>query len=251
LNRPDKLNALNEELFQDFDAALDQFGADDEARVAILHGAGRAFCVGYDLSPSGATVSHQVTIIQDRERLQRNAERLLWLWDFPKPIIAQIHGYCLAGGTLIPIFCDVVAVAEDAVLGWPKLPVGGGYIGPMWAWFVGPKKAKQMSFIAGSTMTGREAYEWGYANLIYPAAELAERTREVANEIAKMPSELLGVKKRAINRVMDVQGFRTSVMFGVEWDAILHEAPSVEELRRWIREHGLKGAIAKFLEEGL
>lgn len=251
LNRPEKLNAISPDLLVDFDHAIDSFMNDPEARVAILRGLGRAFCVGYDLSPSGATVSHAQGIVEDRNRLQQNTERWLRLWDCPKPIIAEIHGYCLAGGTQIPIFCDLAAVAEDAILGWPKLPIGGGYISPMWAWSVGPKKAKEMSFIAGSTMTGREAFDFGYANLVFSSKELSEKTREVADQIARMPSELLRVKKLAVNRVMEVQGFRTSVMFGVEWDAILHEAESVEELRKWIREMGLKGAISKFEAEGL
>jgi enoyl-CoA hydratase len=246
LNNPEKLNALSNRVLSDFDRALEALAADRDVRVGIIRGEGRAFCAGYDLTPSGPTVQRRVGVVDDREGLQQTIERWLRIWDCPKPVIAQIHGYCLAGGTQIPIFCDLAVVAEDAVLGWPKLPLGGGYISPMWAWSIGPKRAKQMSFIAGSTMTGREAYEWGYANICVPASELAGRTRALADEIAKMPSELLRVKKLAINRVMEIQGFRTSVMFGAEWDSILHEAESVAEMRRSIRELGLRGAIAKY-----
>jgi enoyl-CoA hydratase len=206
--------------------------------------------VGMDLSPAGRT-QHDGPIVDDRETIQRTTDAWLRLWDCPKPIIAQIHGHCIAGGTQLPIFCDLVAVAEDAEFGWPKVPVGAGYISTMWTWFVEPRLAKQMSFIAGSTMTGRRAYEAGYANLIFPADELAAGVREIADQIALMAPELLRIKKLAINRIMEMQGFRTAVNFGAEWDAIAHASPSVTEVRKWLREMGIKGAIEKYRTEGL
>lgn len=250
LNRPEKLNAISAEMIVDYHAAVDAFIADPETRVGILYGEGRAFCVGMDLSPAGRT-QHERPITEDREAIQRTTDAWMRLWDCPKPIIAQIHGYCIAGGTQLPIFCDLVAVAEESEFGWPKVPVGAGYISTMWAWFVGPRLAKQMSFIAGSTMTGRRAYEAGYANLIFPADELADRVREIADQIALMAPELLRIKKLAINRVMEVQGFRTAVNFGAEWDAIAHASVPVSEVRSWLRETGIKSSIAKYQAEGL
>jgi enoyl-CoA hydratase len=250
LNRPEKLNAISPSMIADYHAALDAFIADDAARVGILYGEGRSFCVGMDLSPAGRT-QHDGPIVDDRESIQKTTDAWMRLWDCPKPIIARIHGHCIAGGTQLPIFCDLVAVAEDAQFGWPKVPVGAGYISTMWAWFVGPRLAKEMSFVAGSTMTGRRAYEAGYANLIFPADELEARTRELADQIALMSPELLRIKKLAINRVMEVQGFRTAVNFGAEWDAIAHASPSVTQVRSWLRDLGIKGAIEKYAAEGL
>jgi enoyl-CoA hydratase len=250
LNRPEKLNAINDQMFADYHTALSSFIADGEARVGILYGEGRSFCVGMDLSPAART-AHDGPITDDRENIQGAAEAWLRLWDCPKPVIAQIHGYCIAGGTQLPIFCDLVAVADDATFGWPKVPVGAGYISTMWTWFVGPRVAKEMSFIAGSTMTARRAYETGYANLIFPADELADRTRAKAEEIALMAPELLRIKKLAINRIMELQGFRTAVLFGAEWDAIAHASAPVTEVRGWLRELGMKDAIAKYAAEGL
>jgi enoyl-CoA hydratase len=250
LNRPEKLNAINDEMFEDFINALEEFSADSEARVAILYGEGTSFCVGMDLSPKART-AHGDSIIEDRERIQNAAETWLRLWDCPKPIIAQIHGYCIAGGTQPPIFCDLVAVADDATFGWPKVPVGAGYISPMWAWAVGPRVAKEMSFIAGSTMTAQRAYETGYASLIFPPDQLEKGVRAVADQIALMAPELLRLKKLAINRVMELQGFRTAVLYGVEWDVIAHASEPVAKVRGWLRELGIKGAIAKYLAEGL
>jgi enoyl-CoA hydratase len=247
LNRPEKLNALNEELIVGIRAATDRFSADETARVAILHGLGRSFSVGFDLSRPAGYLSD----VANRERLQRTLETWLHLWRCPKPIIAQVHGYCLAGATHIPICCDVTIVADDALFGWPRLPLGGGLISPVWAWVVGVQRAKLMSYRVGSTITAREAHEWGYASLIYPAAELAERTLELAQEMALLPSELLRIKKLANNRVAASQGFEASMLAGAEWDTIAHTTGTVHEIREWIKDLGLKGAIDKFKREGL
>lgn len=254
LNRPEKLNALNEQVYDDFDAAFARFRGDPDVRVGILRGQGRAFCSGYDLSPSGQIQSfdhNAVRAIDDRDRLERQHNVWMQMWSCPKPVIAQVHGYLFAGGLLIPTFCDVVLMAEDTVVGWPKLPIGGGWIGPMWSWFIGPRRAKEMSLRVGSTMTGRQCAEWGYANHAVPAEELASTAREMALDMARLPSSVLKAKKLAINRQFDLQGFQSAVALGAEWDAIVHTDPSVETLRGWIREVGFQEAIKRFEREGL
>ncbi|MGH3158009.1 MAG: enoyl-CoA hydratase-related protein, partial [Streptosporangiaceae bacterium] len=164
----------------------------------------------------------------------------------PKPVIAAVHGHCLAGATQLAVFCDITVVAEDARIGLPSLPVGGGYISPIWTWLVGPKRAKQMSFVAGSSISGTEAAEWGWANSAVPESELWDQVRTLALEIARIPAEILRMKKYAVNRVLDLQGFRSSVKLGAETDALLHASGSVEAVRQTIREHGLKAAIERF-----
>jgi enoyl-CoA hydratase len=249
LNRPEKLNAINPTLIADYNSVLDEFIADDDARVGILYGEGRAFCVGMDLSPNEHYGAGDPA--GDRDRIEAMAQTWLRLWDCPKPIIAQIHGFCFAGGTQLPLCCDIVAVAEETQLGWPKMPVGAGWVSPMWSFRVGVQRAKLMSFQVGSTITGREAYEWGYAGLIYDQANLAAETLKVAENIAKLPSDMLRIKKLANNRVLDAQGFRNAVLAGAEWDAIAHTTQTVADARSWIKEYGLKGAIKKFDTEGM
>jgi len=249
LNRPEKLNAINEELKRDLLTVLDEFTADDEARVAILYGEGRGFCTGIDLSPQG-DYEHPY-VLRDRDRIEDSVRTWLRLWECPKPIIAQVHGFCFAGGTQPPLFCDLVAVGEETRIGFPKVPVGGGFISPMWSWRVGSQWARYMSYQVGIEITGQQAHEMGYAALIYPEAELADRVMEVAQNMAKVPGEMLRIKKAANNRVQELQGFRTAVLQAVEWDAIAHTAETVDVARSWIAEHGLKGAIAKFREEGM
>lgn len=245
LNRPEKMNAFGSQMLADFDAALTLAERDDSVRVVIVKGAGRAFSVGYDISP-GEFSPHEHNISDDREWLQAAINHWLRVWDFPKPVIAQVHGYCVAGATMLAICCDITLVADDASIRWPALPIGGGLIGPMWAWLVGPKKAKEMSFIAGSEMSGAEAHFWGWANRTVPAAELETQTLRMAQQIARTPPDLLRIKKLAINRVMDLQGFRTAVLAGAEWDSIAHYTNGATEMAEKIKSLGLKGAIKSF-----
>lgn len=249
LNRPEKLNAINRDLVADYHAALDEFIRDDAARVGILYGEGRAFCVGMDLSPESRYVLDNAA--EDRTHIEELAKSWLRLWDCPKPIIAQVHGFCFAGGTQLPICCDVVAVAEETQIGWPKMPVGAGWISPMWSFLVGTQRAKLMSYQVGSTITGRQAYDWGYAGLVFPQEKLADEVRTIAENMAKLPSDMLRIKKFSNNRVLEGQGFRTAVLAGAEWDAVAHTTQTVADARAWIKEHTLKGAIAKFAEEGM
>lgn len=249
LNRPEKLNAINPALIKDLHAALQEFTDDRDCRVGILHGAGRAFCVGVDLSPDAH--DPDLNAAADRTEIEEMARSWLRLWDCPKPIIAQVHGYCFAGGTQLPICCDVVAIAEDTILGWPKMPVGAGWISPMWSFYVGVQRAKLMSYRVGSTMTGRDAYEAGYASLVFPAESLAEETLRIAQDMAKVPSDLLRIKKYANNRPLERQGFREAVLAGAEWDAVAHTTDAVQAAREWIAQHGLKGAIERFAKEGM
>lgn len=243
LNRPEKLNAFNAAMLSDLMDALGRARLDNAVRVVVLKGAGRAFSAGYDVAP-GEHSPHEKGIAQDREDLQGMIDKWLQVYEFPKPIIAQVHGFCIAGSTMLAICCDITLVAEDARIRWPSLPLGGGLISTMWCWLVGPKKAREMSYIAGSEMSGAEAYHWGWANKAVPAAALEETAMTMARAIARTPSDLLRLKKLAINRVMDIQGFRTAAAFGAEWDSIAHFSAGVTETTAKIKELGVKGAIA-------
>lgn len=244
LNRPDKLNALNADLFRDFDAALDEFEQDDSVSVLIIKGNGRAFSVGYDVgkykSPS---------VIQDKNNLEGYTARWLRVFNYPKPIIAQVHGYALAGGTQLVACCDVVVTDEDTQFGFPSLPLGGGFVGIYWGWHIGTQRAKMLDLTAGSRITGREAEQYGIAAKCVPAGELEEAALEVARGMAKTPVDILKLKKQAHNRVLELQGFRTALQFGPEQDAIIHTADGIKLVQQKIAELGLKGAIKWFNEQ--
>lgn len=246
LNRPEKLNALNRDIFDGFDAALDDLRDDSDVSVVIIKGNGRAFCVGYDVGSDNPERYKLKSVTADRDRLEVNVERWLKVWDFPKPVIGQVHGYALAGGTQLLSCCDIVVTAEDATFGFPSLPLGGGYVGPMWTTVVGAQRSKLMDFTAGSQIDGKRAVEWGMATLAFPAEHLEEETLEIARKIAKTPADILRLKKKAINRVVESGDFRSSVLNGALWDSIIHQADGVKNTTDRISELGVRGAVDWF-----
>lgn len=249
LNRPERLNAMNAVLLSELSDALSTVATDELTRVIAIRGQGRAFSSGYDIERDESAVGEERDIVEDYEVHARHLERFMQIWDHPKPVIACVHGYCLAGATQLCVFCDITVVAEDAIVGLPSLPLGGGYITPLWVPLVGPKRAKQMSFVAGSQITGATAAEWGWANYAVAADALEDEVRRLAFEIARTPAPVLRMKKVAINRVADVMGFRSIVPMGAETDALLHFSTPVARMSESIKAEGLKTAIARFRAE--
>jgi enoyl-CoA hydratase len=243
LNRPDKLNALNQSMLEALDRRLHEAEADDSISVVVIKGAGRAFSAGVDLDPA----SHKPdagAVTADRDRIEGQIDRWERLWRFPKPVIAQVHGYCIAASTVIALSCDFIVISDECRIRFPSLPLGGGYVSTYWALAIGPRKAKEMDFIAGSEITGVEAKALGWANHCFPEAELEQRTRSIAEAVARTPLDLLRLKKKAINRVMEMQHYPAAVRMGAEWDSIAHFSEGATRVRELIKVHGLKGAIA-------
>jgi len=243
LDRPKKANALSSELLDEFSDALAML-ADAGGPVLGIRGEGRGFSAGYDLDQVGTAVRPDP--VADRARLQRNLERYLAIWDHPKPVIAAVHGYCVAGATQMCVFADITVVAHDAKIGEPALPIGGGYIAPLWAPLVGPKRAKELAFVPGNSIDGHTAVEWGWANHSVPADRLVAVVEDLAGRIARTPPDVLRVKKLSINRAMEAMGVRHATSAVPEMDALLHTSPAVLDVRRQIAEVGTKAAMARF-----
>ena len=243
LNRPEKRNAITAELQGDLLAALDEAAADTGVHVAVLVGAGRSFCAGYDIT-GGADFTTDGP--SDRAWLERMVHGWLRIWDLPLPVVAQVHGACLAGGTQLAAICDVTFVADDAVIGTPQLPLGAGYVAAFWAWFAGPKKAKEIFLPTGTTVTAEEAVAMGLFNRVVPAGRLGEEVRAYAELVARTPRDILGLQKLAINRTQDAQGFRNALLQAAEIDAIAHTSPAVRTAHRFIRDNGLGEALRAF-----
>jgi enoyl-CoA hydratase len=244
LNRPEKLNAMTPQLIAEFSQALTEIESDSDIRVVVIRGAGRAFSTGYDLTGGSAGgSSERFTIDDDQRFLQRYVEHWLRLRDLPKPVIAMVHGYCLAGATQLCVSSDIIFVAEDAQIGFPSIPAGAGYVSSFWNWMVGPHRTKYLAFLPGSRISGTEADAMGFATRAFPAASLEKETYDYARRVAKVPAQKLRLEKTAINRAMDLRGFRVSVQAGSEFDAIFHFGPGNEEIRNIQKERGLRGAI--------
>lgn len=243
LNRPKALNALNEELMGALDAALDVAEEDDAVRVLILRGAGRAFCAGYDLKedasgePMDAREWHRV--------LKHDNDRMLRILDHPKPIVASVHSYCLAGGTDLMLACDLAVAADDAFFGYVDVRFGSGVVSMFLPWVIGVRAAKELLFTGEDRVSASEALRLGLVNRVVPRAELDAATLALAEEIAKNEPFVVRSTKRAVNRAWDVAGFREAMEANVEIDVEIETAnlPARDEFRRITREQGLKAAI--------
>lgn len=246
LNRPDRLNALNQSMLSQLRDALDAELL-TASRVLVIRGAGRAFSAGHDLSPGSAEVIEPGDSVTDRDRQASYIDLFFRIWDHPKPVIAAVHGYCMAGATQLVTFCDFVVASEDAVItASPVLPLGGGFISPLLAYKLGLNKAKLLSFVPGYRMSGTQAADWGWATLAVPPDELEEQVRQLASSVARTPASVLRMKKLALNRVLELQGFRSVAYMGAETDVIVHDTDDVQRLKAQIEERGLKAAIAGF-----
>jgi enoyl-CoA hydratase len=243
-NRPDKLNAMNAEMQDSFVAGLHQHEEDPDVRVVVVCSVGRAFSTGGDLSGPGRAAGTDRSSYTDWQRQRVSLNRWLTVWDSPMPVVAAVQGHCMGIATILAVLCDVTIVAEDAKIGWPQLPVGGGQLAPIASWFIGPKKARELSYIAGSGFTGAEAVELGWANAVVPTEELLDRAHQMALRIANTPSDVLALKKYALNRTMNLQGFREAVLGAAEFSAISHQAPGADYIAARRVELGVKGTIA-------
>jgi enoyl-CoA hydratase len=249
LDRPEKLNALSALLLDELDDAVDRAARHDDTRVLIIRGAGRCFSAGYDVAAAPKQDGEylaEVDIVDDWARIHRNIGRLMKLRELAKPVIAAVHGYCLAGATQICMFCDIIVVADDAVIGVPSLPLGAGLLGPMWAQRVGAQRAKQLFFVAGSKISGAQAADWSWANYSVPAADLFDDVASLAERMALMPAKALELEKQAINRADEIGSLRAVVAMGADIDGLAHEAGFAKEVRRRISEDGLRATIRAF-----
>jgi enoyl-CoA hydratase len=243
LNRPEKLNAMSAQLRDDLDAALEEADRGDEIRVVVIKAAGRAFCSGYDITPQPSTGGGARHIGRDRENLRRSIARWLAMWSYRKPVIAQVHGFCLAGGNDLVGSCDLIFCADDAQFGHPAgralgvLPTLG-----MWPMKIGMLKSKELYF-SGDTVSGAEAERIGMVNKSMPAAELDAFVRAYAERIARVPVEILTMHKHNVNRWFEIMGLRTAASEGAEFDSIYHALPAAQEFGQIARERGLKAAL--------
>jgi len=255
LNRPEKMNALSHNLRAELFDALKDFEADPDVKVIIIRGSGRAFSAGYDLSGISETPD-------DRDYVDRRSglpnvgpihpgqgqwpQHLLsgyWIiWELAKPVIAQVHGYCLAGGTELASMCDLMFVAEDAIIGYPPVRAMTSVDILYHPWHMHQRKVRELLY-TGDSVTGKEAVELGWANRAYPIDQLAEATEAFAERIANIDSALLQMTKRQINRAYEIMGIRTALAVGGDIQELSRVRPGGGEFGRIAREKGLKAAL--------
>ena len=244
MNRPGALNALSAGLIAALSSAFRDAGEDPGVCVIILRGAGRAFCAGYDLTEdaSGGVLDAR----RWHEDLSHSTAAMLEILDNPKPVIAQVHSYCLAGGTDLMLACDLAVAADDAYFGYVDVRFGSGVVSMFLPWVVGVRKAKELLFTGEDRIPADEALRIGLVNRVAPREQLDDETLALAEEIAKNEPFVVQTSKRAANRAWDVAGFRAAMAANTELDVMIETAnlPARDEFRRITQEQGLKAAIA-------
>jgi len=244
LNRPEKRNALNYTLRGEIIAALRAADVDAEVHVSIVRGAGSCFSAGYDLG--GGNEGQDMpwfTAAGDGQWPRHVTEGWMGIWDLAKPVIAQVHGYCLAGGSELATGCDLVYVAEDAKMGYPAVRFGVPDM-QFHAWFLGMRAAMEM-MVTGDSISGTEAVRLGWANRAFPEAELDEQVVAIAQRIALVPPDIAQLNKRTVHRAMEIMGLRTAIRSGTEICALGIEQ---ESFKKFVDEElplGLTRALQK------
>lgn len=240
-DRPEVANAFSREMLQEFSQMLQSL-AEEGAPVIGIRATGKGFGSGMDLGQYNASG----TPMEDVTRLASYVDRWRAIWTHPKPVIVAVHGYCIGVAAQMAGFADILVVADDAAITEPNIPIGGGFIAPTWVQQVGPRRAKEFSFLPGNSIDGKTAVAWGWANASVPAANLIACVEELASRIALVPSGVLTMKKRSINRAMEAGGSVQSLSAIAESDALLHLEPQVQTIRQGLRDNGIKDVVGGF-----
>jgi enoyl-CoA hydratase len=241
LNRPDKLNALSAELVRALSTAVDEAAADPEIRVVALAGAGRAFCAGYDLEEEASgDIGGPVAW---RDLLAADVAATLKLLDCPKPVIAQVHGYALAGGLELAMACDLVVAAEGTKLGEPEIRYGSAPVALLMPYLVGQKKTRELLF-TGDLVDGREAERIGLVNRAVPADRLTLEVDALADRLARVPPDVMAPTKAMLNRAMEASGFLAAVESGLDLQSFVNMSETQQAFDAIVRRDGLKAALA-------
>jgi enoyl-CoA hydratase len=244
MNRPKALNALSGELISAMSDAFASAGKDERVRGVILRGEGRAFCAGYDLNEDAEAGSKDVAGWY--EELRDSAAHMMEIFDCPKPVIAQVHSYCLAGGCDLMMMCDLCVCADDAFFGEPEIRFGSGVVTMVMPWLLGARKSKELLYTGEDRINAQDALAMGLVNRVVARDQLDDATLELANEIAKNDPVAIAMTKRSINRAWEAAGFREAIASNVELDSVIEaaEVPERIEFRKITQEEGLKAAIA-------
>jgi enoyl-CoA hydratase len=229
LNRPERLNAITPELVDDFDAALARALADGEVRVVRLRGAGRAFCAGYDIgwgseSMREAEAGGPWDPIADYQTMRRFVDTYMALWRSPKPVIAQVHGYCVAGGTDFALCSDLIVCAEDCRIGYPPARVWGSPTTAMWMYRLGLERSKRL-LLTGDAIDGARAVQWGLASEAVAPAELEEAGLALARRVALLPHNQAAMMKLLVNQAFEQMGLHTTQLIGTLLDGAARHTP--------------------------
>ena len=238
LNNPDKLNPITNEMRTEVFHALEAAELDESIRTTVIRGAGTCFSSGYNLNAGAGGANEQNRPFYTAGGLggwpRHVVEGVFRMWDLAKPVIAQVHGYCLAGATELVLACDLIYVADDAVIGHPIVRNGTPPNVQFFPWLVGMRDAMEM-MLTGNSISGVEAAANGFANRSYPAEKLDEAVLNMAERVAMVPSDVQQFNKRAVHAQMDVMGIRNGLRIGTEIHYLSRYTDTCQALMKALR----------------
>ncbi len=249
LNRPDRLNAINDEMPDALAAAVQRANDDAQVHVIVLSGAGRAFCSGYDLKiyaetprPTAGSQEMPWDPMIDFKLMYGNTQKFMSLWHSYKPTVCKVHGFAVAGGSDIALCCDLIVMAEDAQIGYPPARLWGCPSTGMWVYRVGAERAKRM-LLTGDLVNGSEAAEMGLVSQAVPAEQLDETVETLAQRIASVPQNQLMMQKMMVNQAFANMGLQTTQMFATLFDGITRHSPEGVAFKQRAEEVGFQQAV--------
>lgn len=234
LNRPERLNTIVPPMPDEIEQAVAAANRDPEVRVIVLRGAGRGFCGGFDFS--GGLSHWQDAVSTDghwdpgRDMIHMTSAftgpvpKFMSLWRSPKPVIAQVHGWCVGGGSDMALCADLVIVAEDAHIGTPYSRVWGCYLTGMWLYRLGLTRAKELA-LSGRDLSGAEAAAIGLVNRAVPFGDLEETVRAEAEALARIPLTQLAAMKLIVNQAYESMGLHGTQILGPILDGLMRNTP--------------------------
>ena len=254
LNRPEKYNALSSgspgTILDELDTAITDLRGDNGIEVFVVKANGPHFSGGYDISPRGESRGEKLGEPQDAWLLDENQlERCrFWqrlFWDNPKPSIAQVHGYCLAGACHMTSNVDIIICSDDALFGHPAVRFGAVDPQQFWPYYLGIRKAKEL-LMTGNFMSAAEALKIGWVNKVVPIEKLEEEVNKLAMSIAVMPPKTASYNKFAVNRCVEAMGLQQFIYTASSLDAEMYSSHLPRQLwdfRRNVETLGLKAAL--------
>jgi enoyl-CoA hydratase len=252
LNRPERLNTIVPPMPEEFRAAIDEAALDAAVKVIVVRGAGRAFCAGYDFSDGFHHWDEWTTTDgawdPGKDFLTGTAYgptyQFMSMWRVPKPVIAQVHGWCVGGGSDMALCADLVIAAEDAQIGTPYSRMWGCYLSGMWIYRLGLAKAKEHA-LTGKPLSGAEAADAGLINTAVPFGELEREVATAAAQLAAIPASQLAAMKLIVNQAYENMGLASTQMLGPILDGLMRNTPDAHRFIETAARDGVAAATAE------
>ncbi|MEO9340808.1 enoyl-CoA hydratase/isomerase family protein [Mesorhizobium sp. SB112] len=241
LARPDKMNALNDQLLEEMQNALDKIERNREVRVGIITGKGKAFCAGFDLAPR----DEPFTTVQDwREHVKLGNDTWWKIWKSRLPYIAAVNGYALGGGCDLTMVCDYTLSASSATFGEPEVQFQSAPPFNITPWIMGMKKAKEF-LLLGDRVDAEQAEKLGLVNRIVAPETLLDEARSLALRFARLPPPAVELNKAGLNRAFEIRGFSSTIEYGAEvfTQVLMSDSAEATEFFQRIDRDGLKAAF--------